>query len=242
MTKKAEEIVANAEQYSTTYERVKYVHDYLVEHVTYDYECAEKNYQTVKEASNEQSHTAYGALVKGLAVCDGYARSFQMLMNMLGIECEYIEGYTGGLHAWNYIKLDGENYWMDVTWDDLGFAEYPEAVKYDYFCCTSEELYNTHSPKEVFEIPECTATEYSFFHRENCYLDNYNFNEFCEAIQDQKGEQLVSVRLSSKEEFQKAKTDLFRDGGRYFKIPYFGKFPCHYIANEDTLVIGMLFD
>ena len=63
------------------------------------------------------------------AVCEGYARAYQLLMNYLGVPNVYVIGYSGGdtgdtgdwlMHAWNLLQMDdGRWYWTDPTWSDL---------------------------------------------------------------------------------------------------------------------------
>ena len=243
---KANEIANEAAKLDTTYDKVKFVHDYLVTYAEYDYTALEEINQTVQRASNQQSHTVYGCLVSQLSVCDGYAKTFQMIMNLLGIEAEYIEGNAGGPHAWNYIYLDGENYWMDVTWDDAdrrnedGSMAYPNSADYGYFCITTNELTKTHTPNNDFEIPECTATEYSFFHRENSYLQSYNFEAFCRAIEEQKDEQIISVKFSSDREMKIALDDLFNINYRYTELPYVGDKQFAYQYDENHYILTLL--
>ena len=66
--------------------------------------------------------TAYGALVGGKAVCAGYARAYQLLLQSVGITSFYVTGSsinpaTGHYeaHAWNLVSLDGKWYYTDVT-------------------------------------------------------------------------------------------------------------------------------
>lgn len=58
-------------------------------------------------------------------VCEGYARAFKVLCDKLGIPCVLTEGYArtslteqNELHMWNYVKIDGNWYAVDVTWND----------------------------------------------------------------------------------------------------------------------------
>ena len=56
-------------------------------------------------------------------MCAGYAKAYQLILNRMGIECGYITGnavndMVSGPHAWNYVRLDGNYYQVDVTWDD----------------------------------------------------------------------------------------------------------------------------
>lgn len=59
------------------------------------------------------------ALLYGDTVCMGYAKMFQFLCKLAGIECYTTIGRSSyGMHAWNYVKVDGDYYWVDCTWDD----------------------------------------------------------------------------------------------------------------------------
>lgn len=134
----------------TAYEKELAVHDYLVENVTYD---------TTRTA--EDTHSAYGALVLGRAVCDGYAESFQTLMDMLGIECRFICG-TGNReqHAWNMVLLDGAWYHVDVTFDDPVGSE--GLVSHKYFNITDAEMNMDHM-WEHSDYPMAVGNKYSYY-------------------------------------------------------------------------------
>ena len=104
-------MISEAKTKANDYEKIKYVHDYLVDNISYDESL---------EASN--THNMYGALVNKTCVCDGYANAFQYLMLELGINSMNIPGYTTAgeteYHQWNAVELDGKWYMIDVTWDD----------------------------------------------------------------------------------------------------------------------------
>lgn len=225
VAKKAQEIADLARQFESTFDKVKYVHDYLVTYAEYDYDAAAEVSQTIQKASSQQAHSVYGCLVNRKSVCDGYAKSFQMIMNLLEIDCEYIEGDAGGAHAWNYIVLDDENYWMDVTWDDYnrrdedGNMAYPNGVDYAYFCITSDTLFDTHTPNDTFEIPECDAEEYNFFRHENSYLETYTFEALLAGVEEQKGAQIISLKFASQDAMDQAIEDLFGANLRYLELP-----------------------
>ena len=94
------------------------LHDYLAMNTTYD------TASYVNIIGSDKCHFAYGALVEGNAVCDGYSKAMEILLNMVGIECMMVVGiyhsYSGrpGGHAWNIAKIDGEYYHFDVTFND----------------------------------------------------------------------------------------------------------------------------
>lgn len=89
----------------------------------YDYICANVEYEAAEDDSNIR-RTAYGALVEGKAVCQGYSVSLYRLLLEAGIDNRIIHGEgipdTGesNAHTWNIVKLDGKYYYMDVTWGD----------------------------------------------------------------------------------------------------------------------------
>lgn len=93
-----------------------------------DYEiiCAVNEYlcDTIYYPDSEpyapETHTAYGALANGIAVCEGYALAAKLMLNELGIACDIQTGTCigGGGHAWNLVQLEGQWYQMDVTWND----------------------------------------------------------------------------------------------------------------------------
>lgn len=140
---KAEEILKVARTLESDYEKEKYVHDKLLAKVTYD-------------AKADLNQSAYSALVNGKTVCAGYARAFQYLMQQLEIPCFYCGGYSGENHAWNIVKLYGEYYNVDTTWDDTS----PNT--YDYFNCSDAEYAGTHVRKSLsVNLPACNGTLYS---------------------------------------------------------------------------------
>ncbi len=84
-----------------------YLHDRLVAATEYDF-----NYRT-------NAFNAYGALVDGSAVCEGYARAMQLLLHKSGLECLLVNGTLDDEgHMWNIVKLDGQWYHLDPTLND----------------------------------------------------------------------------------------------------------------------------
>ncbi|MBQ4395885.1 MAG: hypothetical protein II828_00010 [Clostridia bacterium] len=87
----------------SNYEKVICIHDWLVLNSQYD-ETYERS-------------TAYQLLTEGTAVCQGYADSFKLFMDLLGVPSLVISSNDMN-HAWNMVKLGGQWYHIDVTWDD----------------------------------------------------------------------------------------------------------------------------
>ncbi len=130
-------------------EKVKLVHDYLTNTIQY-------------VAGSQYNQSAYSAIVNGKTVCAGYAHAFQYCMQKLGIPAAYIVGYAGEAHAWNLLKLDGEYYSMDVTWDDpLGNPA--TTYYYNYFNITDAQLSKDHTRDAISaKLPTAYGTRYSF--------------------------------------------------------------------------------
>lgn len=138
---KVSETLAAAAGYADLYERQQFLYDTLIEQVAYDYRAAKSSSDVANEAATNLSledrlaHTAYGAMVSDMAVCDGYASAFQLLCNYAGIEAATVlgrvdprDGVGGAVevgeqdnHAWNFVRMaDGAAYYCDPTWDDNG--------------------------------------------------------------------------------------------------------------------------
>lgn len=99
------------------------------------------------------SQTVLSCLVYGRAVCAGYSRALQYLLNAAGIPCTYVSGTADGQpHAWNLALLDGSWYYLDATWGDTDLtvcgpdgAE-RELIRYEYFTMTLPQLLADHTP------------------------------------------------------------------------------------------------
>ncbi|MCT4633600.1 MAG: Ig-like domain-containing protein [Firmicutes bacterium] len=125
-------------------EKVKVIHDYIVTHVKYDHENYNKN--TVPSVD----HTLYGALVNGMAVCDGFAYSFDELAKEAGLDTEIIRGNVFATsddaplsgHAWNIVNINGNYRHVDTSSGNL--RNFSDPIRYDYFNKTGQEFWNTH--------------------------------------------------------------------------------------------------
>ncbi|MBQ8683864.1 MAG: hypothetical protein IJ518_05055 [Clostridia bacterium] len=219
MSAEVKRVADMASAYSTEYEKAKFVHDYLANTILYDHDALAEAEKTVHDADVEYIYSAYGALVDKKAVCEGYAKSFQLIMNELGIPCTIVKGdsrSTGGYHAWNRVVMGGESYYMDVTWDDhdllddWGRQMYPEETCYDFFCLTTEELERDHIIEEIyFEDVPCNGTQYDYFEYNDYELSTYTLKGVAEIFDRQAAQEIVSVRFTNKAAYDKAMVALF---------------------------------
>lgn len=142
-------LLSTARTLSNDADKVKLVHDYLTNTIDYT-------------AGSQYNQSAYSAIVNGKTVCAGYAHAFQYCMQKLGIPAAYIVGYAGEAHAWNILKLDGEYYCMDVTWDDP-LNNPPNYYYYNYFNITDAQISKDHTRDAISaRLPRCNGTKYSF--------------------------------------------------------------------------------
>ena len=133
------------------YEKALYLHNYVANKVEY--------------VMTGDHQTAYGALVGGKAVCAGYARAYQLLLNAAGIDAWYVTGQsknpsTGRMedHGWNVVFLDGKSYYTDVTWDDQA-----SHLFHAYFMLSRDEMGKTHFPADFSLLPYGNNTGMDYF-------------------------------------------------------------------------------
>ncbi len=145
------------------YEKVKAIHDYLIIHVDYDYD------NLAAGTLPDTAFTAEGALFLHSAVCEGYARAFSLLCDRSGIENALVYGTaddgTGVQnHAWNQVRVDGEWYNIDVTWDDPLMDGEPVTdgsnMVYDYFLVPDMTLLGNHTAGSPDSLKACTSERY----------------------------------------------------------------------------------
>ncbi len=98
----------------STDEIVLAAHDYITTHCAYD-----DNELALFSERSENSENPYGALINNKAICMGYTTTFQLFMDMLGVESIIIRGESDGEeHAWNMVHIGEKWYHVDCTWDD----------------------------------------------------------------------------------------------------------------------------
>ena len=122
-----ERIVDKMPEGLSTYDKYYYLAAVLSEHVMYD-------------DRPKNCYTAFGALVCGRAVCEGYSTAYYLLCREADLWCAY---RAGGGHIWNMVMLDSGVYNVDVTWCDSHDAY--RYKWYNYFM-KSDEDFSDHTP------------------------------------------------------------------------------------------------
>lgn len=229
LERKVDAVVKEAEKLTSPYEKVKFVHDYIIKTTVYDEENA--------DLQNAELNSPYCALVEGRAVCGGYARAFQLIMNRLGIPASTLSGSADGVpHAWSVVTLDGEDYLLDLTWDDTeGELVYP------YFGLTSAELLLTHTPAAMFRHPTCTATKYNYYRHEGLLLDAYTFESVHAIIEQQTHLKRGYIKFSSQASLDAAIKNLIEEH-RWTELPGFkGADSVSYLVDPNHLILYLVF-
>ncbi len=123
----------------TNEEKVKIIHDYIIDNTTYDTLKTENIHD-----DTYKSNTAYGVLIQGYGICSGYSDAISIFLNKLNIENYKISNDT---HIWNLVYLNGIWSHLDATWDDP-ISKFNEN-RDTYFLINYDELVNlddnTHS-------------------------------------------------------------------------------------------------
>ncbi len=136
----------------SAFEKELALHDYLVDWGSYD----ETVYDAHTPLGREDNTNPYGMLVEGYGICLGYATSFQLLMELADVECITVVGASRESredHAWNMVKLEGEWYCVDPTWDGADMS-------HRYFNVTSARMRATNHQWDYRNVPEATATRF----------------------------------------------------------------------------------
>lgn len=116
-------------------QKEKSIHDYIVKNVQYD--------------ESLQRYSAYNALSEGKTVCQGYALLAYKMLKDAGIENRIISGTANNgeetqNHAWNLVKLNGNWYHLDCTWDDP-VPDVKGRVFYNYYNIMDSQMELDHN-------------------------------------------------------------------------------------------------
>ncbi len=170
------EYLRSVSHLKTDYEKALAGYEYIINNTVYDNAKANYGYGSFGEMDKEtiSCWNISGVFLNHDAICRGYVQAYQYLMNLQGIKCGYVYGEG---HCWNVIQLDGDWYYTDITWgdpvleithQDSGWVEYVEqGIDYSYFCMTTEQLLQLHTPdfQMNLQLPDCTATRDNYFTR-----------------------------------------------------------------------------
>lgn len=163
------------------------LHDILGKDLTY-YEYSDL------ESVPQQCHTIYGALSKKEAVCDGFAKTLQILLDRKNIQSILVLGsLEKESHAWNLVNLEGNWYHVDLTSDKSIKDIDKSIVLHTYLNVTTSQIEKTHVIENKEEIPEAKETKYNYFAYtgKNITVAD-NFNSKLKQILDKNTDNLIA--------------------------------------------------
>lgn len=119
------------------YNKVKVLHDYIINNTKYDNE-------------NDIYKHATGLLLYGRGNCSAYTDTMALLLNRLKIPNYRIASKE---HTWNLVYIDDEWKHIDLTWDDPVIVNSnKDILTYDYFLIDTEKLLELDKENHNFDI------------------------------------------------------------------------------------------
>ena len=211
LLEKAREIVAQADSLPDAYDQELYFHDYICQNTTY-------------LTQEDDGYTAYNALLSGRAVCEGYSRALQLLLDMVGIPNYLVTGVgvddSGSRegHMWNIVTIGGSNYHVDATWDDLD-AEDIHHYAHTYFNVTDAYIGVNHEEIAPAEN-NCNAVAANYYVQNGMCFSAYDdaclqdmADAAAQSIQD--GTYTIEVWFTNEQAYLEAAADLTENQAVY---------------------------
>ena len=186
------------------------LHDLLGKNVEYyDYEDL--------ESVPQECHTIYGAFINNKAVCDGFTKALQILLDRKNIENIIVLGnLEKESHAWNMVKLENEWYHVDLTSDKSIKDMNSSIVLHTYFNVTTEQIEKTHTIENKEIIPSAIQTKYNYYlytGKNITVADDFN-TKFKQILDENDNEYLVEFGVSGVTSVAEKMVD-FLSGNRY---------------------------
>lgn len=180
----------NSKTDGSEYEKALWLHDWLLDQLEYD--------KTLKWSSAES------ALTRGLGTCQSYESAYAKLLTAAGIEnSETRDTYDG--HTWNAMKLDGQWYQTDCTWDDSSDNWYSFDQRHLYFALTDELMAIAHPGHSKIYTTDTYKT------RSTSLADNY----FVRAGDAEKWAKAYADRIQKNLDAGKTEFEITADNSSY---------------------------
>lgn len=171
------------------------IHDYIISRMDYAYKADGK---TPEDAI--WAHNMIGCAQMGKGVCETYAKTYQYLCRLNGLECQIVTGFNGENHAWNVVKIDGNWYGVDCTFDETN----TDKISYNCFGMPAERMRSEYVADSVdgkgiaylYQLPELAehGVELVDLYKNGSFVGTYaNIDAAFAAMTDVNGE--YEVRL-----------------------------------------------
>ncbi len=188
------EVVAQCEQEcasskgtsSYDYDRALWLNDWLVENTKYD--------------SSLTYCSAEGVFNRGLGTCEGYHEAYTMLLNKAGIETRRVDDF-GDAHVWTGIKLNGNWYNVDTTWNDTGdYTRNDLDLQRLYFALPSGIIQKVHPKWDgqySIQYPDRATFDANSF-VDNYFIHSGEIAQYVSPYTAESGSYSVKSKLASK--------------------------------------------
>ena len=139
---KVDEIIKNEiVENDSTKEKIKKIHDYIINNTTYDKERSDK------KIINYKSDNAYGVLIEHYGICGGYTDAMMLFLEKLNLPNYKIATEN---HVWNYVKIDDKWLHLDLTWDDPVATSGKNILDDSYFLIDDDDLFNMEQDEHIY--------------------------------------------------------------------------------------------
>ncbi len=125
----------------STYNNIRRVHDYIINHARYDTAKADHDDNTYK------SNNAYGPLFQGMAVCGGYTDLMQLFLEKMNVPNYRI---SSDQHVWNAVYINGKWLHLDLTWDDPVYEDGHQVLDHSFFLIDTNQLLRLEQTQHTF--------------------------------------------------------------------------------------------
>lgn len=200
LNEKAEQIVLPLKNKARDeYSALIAIYEFLQSNVRYDKQ--ELKAMSGEKSNNPFSHNAYGALVNGIAVCDGFSATFSLLAEKIGFDSMLVVGESTQSsaafveHSWNLVKVNNKYYHMDTTWDAKKYHDMKDFA-YSYFAITDDDIANDHD-WDINSTPVCSYNDLSYFLRNGLFANSMSQCDSIILSSLRKGYNTIRLRLSS---------------------------------------------
>ncbi len=195
--------------YPDTVYKLRTIFIWIADNIEYDYklfnsgsnewnhfECSGSKASCAQARADWENKFLEHVLDKKKGVCSGYAKLFKKMCEMVGIQNEMVDGYVKktpfqiGLalsvsHSWNVVKLDGINYYFDVTWaagscppdEETGkLLDFVKRYQDFYWQTPKQKFMRNHFPRDEKWIAETGYTKEQFFNAPYFYPNDLTKN------------------------------------------------------------------
>ncbi len=158
------------------YDTELYFHDFLIKRCKYQ--------KSQDKVPAWRKFTVVGTMIDGEAVCEGFAKTMKVLLNLVSVDCLLITGEKDGQHhMWNLVKVNGKWYHLDVTWDSSGGMG-----KYSYFNLSDSKIKIDHkidreftgavdifkNDKYNFRLPKCVSMDDNYIYKNGIRINSFS--------------------------------------------------------------------